>query len=100
VRQHLNLAVFRCVEHDRCMIRCANTGISCEIDQNGTVTHRLTDAAGASIDVGGIFTGHLQFYRPQPTLYERWGDWIVLISSVTSVMLAAYFLARRFIALP
>jgi apolipoprotein N-acyltransferase len=26
IRQHLNHAIFRCIEHDRPMIRCANTG--------------------------------------------------------------------------
>ena len=56
VRQHLNLAVFRCVEHDRPMIRCANTGISCEVDQDGTVVDRLRSAdSKAYIDVVGNF---------------------------------------------
>ena len=47
------------------MIRCANNGVSCEIDQNGTVIDRLRDAAGASIDVAGIFARTLNFY-PRP----------------------------------
>src|SRR5471030_1198124 len=74
VRQHLNLAVFRCVEHDRPMIRCANTGISCVIDQDGTVTDRLRDTSGATIDVRGIFARTLEFYPAHRTLYEAWGD--------------------------
>jgi apolipoprotein N-acyltransferase len=94
VRQHLNHAVFRCVEHDRPMIRCANTGISCEIDQNGTVVSHYADAGGKEIDVGGIFRGTLQSYRTQGTLYERWGDWIVLISALVSVMLGLRFFCR------
>ena len=76
VRQHLNHAVFRCVEHDRPMIRCANTGISCVID------------------VGGVFRGTLQVYPARGTIYERWGDWIILISALVSVMLGIRFFRR------
>jgi apolipoprotein N-acyltransferase len=94
VRQHLNHAVFRCVEHDRPMIRCANTGISCVIDQNGTVTGRLLGPSGAEIDVGGIFARRLEFYPARGTLYESWGDWIVLISLPASVMLGLRFFRR------
>jgi apolipoprotein N-acyltransferase len=98
IRQHLSHAVFRCVEHDRPMIRCANNGISCAIDQNGTVINRFHDASGKAVDVAGVFTGTLQFYPAQPTLYEAWGDWIVLISSLVTGMLGLHFffsLARR-----
>jgi apolipoprotein N-acyltransferase len=94
VRQHLNHAVFRCVEHDRPMIRCANTGISCVIDQNGTVTDRFLDPTGREIDVGGIFARTLAFYPARGTLYERWGDWIILISALVSVMLGIRFFCR------
>jgi apolipoprotein N-acyltransferase len=94
VRQHLNHAVFRCVEHDRPMIRCANTGISCVIDQQGTVTSHFVGASGGEIDVGGIFTGDLAYYPTHRTLYESWGDWIVLISSLASVMLGLRFFRR------
>jgi apolipoprotein N-acyltransferase len=96
IRQHLNLAVFRCVEHDRPMVRCTNNGISCEIDQDGTVTDRLRGPSGAAIDVGGIFTGRLAFYPAEATFYEAWGDWIVLISEVVSVMLTLCFCVRYF----
>jgi apolipoprotein N-acyltransferase len=96
VRQHLNNAVFRCVEHDRPMIRCANTGISCIIDQNGTVTDRYRGESGAEIDVGGVFARTLFAYESHTTVYEIWGDWIVLISSLVSVMLGVrFFLVRR-----
>jgi apolipoprotein N-acyltransferase len=94
VRQHLNHAIFRCVEHDRPMIRCANTGISCVIDQNGAVTDRFLDLSGGEIDVGGIFARKLEFYPAHGTLYEMWGDWIVLISSLVSVMLGIRFFCK------
>ena len=94
IRQHLSHAVFRCVEHDRPMLRCANTGISCVIDQDGAVTDRYRGPNGAEIDVGGIFTGALEFHPVHGTRYESWGDWIVLISSVVSVMLGVLFFLR------
>ncbi len=93
--QHLNHAIFRCIEHDRPMIRCANTGISCVIDQNGTVTDRFRDAAGSEIDVGGIFTGTLNLFEPRITAYERWGDWIVLLSGLITAILGIRFFSRR-----
>ncbi len=85
--QHLNHSIFRCIEHDRPMIRCANTGISCLIDQNGTVTDRFRDTSGREIDVGGIFTGTLYLYPSRITPYERWGDWIVLLSGAITAIL-------------
>jgi apolipoprotein N-acyltransferase len=94
VRQHVSHALFRCVEHDRPMIRCANTGISCIIDQNGTLTDRFRGPTGAEIDVGGIFARDLEFYPVHQTLYEMWGDWIILISSLLSVMLGIRFFCR------
>ncbi|MCE0497910.1 MAG: apolipoprotein N-acyltransferase [Methylacidiphilales bacterium] len=87
VRQHLANAVFRCVEHDRPMLRCANNGISCVVDQDGSSADRFRDGSGNSIDVAGIFAGRLVFYPPHATLCETWGEWIVLISSLVTGML-------------
>ncbi len=95
IRQHLNLALFRCVEHDRPMIRCTNNGISCVIDQDGAVVDRLRDSTGAPIDVRGIFRGQLRFYPARSTVYEAAGDWIVLISQAATAMLGVSFLLLR-----
>jgi apolipoprotein N-acyltransferase len=93
VRQHLSHSVFRCIEHDRPMIRCANTGISCVVDRFGRVIDHYIDA-GREIDVGGVFAGTLDVYQHRTTLYEKWGDWIILISSLVSVMLGVRFFVR------
>ena len=95
IRQHLQEAVFRCVEHDRPMIRCSNSGITCIVDQNGNVTDRFRDAAGRDIDTSGIFARTLHFFPAHATLHEAWGDWIVLLSSVVSVMLSLPFFWHR-----
>ncbi len=94
IHQHLNHAIFRCIEHDRSMVRCANTGISCVINQDGTVTDRYQDATGAEIDVGGIFIRKLEFYPTHGTCYEIWGDWIVLLSSLLTGILGLRFFCR------
>ena len=96
VRQHLNLAVFRCVEHDRPLLRCSNNGISCVVNQDGTVGQRFRNSSGKDVDVSGVFSGSLSFYPAHPTVYESWGDWIVLLSSAASVMLGIAFFIRRF----
>ncbi len=96
VNQHLNNAVFRCVEHDRPMVRCANTGISCVVDEDGEVVSRYLSATGKDIDVEGVFTGKLSYYAARPTLYESWGDWIVLLSgAITSILGIRFFLRPR-----
>lgn len=87
IRQHLNNAVFRCIEHDRPMVRCSNTGISCVVDQDGRVVDRFRDESGEEIDVGGIFSGNLRCYPAHPTRYESWGDWIVLLSGAITAIL-------------
>lgn len=94
IHQHLNHSVFRCIEHDRPMIRCANTGISCIIDQDGTVTDRFRSDSGAETDVGGIFARTLQFYPAHGTFYEAWGDWIILISALLSGILGIRFFCQ------
>ncbi len=94
IRQHLNHAVFRCVEHDRPMIRCANTGISDLIDQDGQVVDRFRTDTGEEIDVSGIFARKFQYYPAHPTFYESWGDWIVLLSSLITAILGIRFFCR------
>ena len=95
IRQHLQEAVFRCVEHDRPMIRCSNSGITCIVDQNGRVIDRFRDGTGHDIDSSGIFARTLRFYPAHATLHEAWGDWIVLLSSAVSVILSVPFFLGR-----
>jgi apolipoprotein N-acyltransferase len=97
VPQHLANAVFRCVEHDRPMLRCANNGVSCVVDQDGSVAGQYRDTSGTSIDVAGIFAGRLDFYPARPTVYETGGDWIVLISSLVTGMLGLRLFLRPFL---
>ena len=44
-QQHLANAIFRCVETRRPMVRAANTGVTCFVNQFGHVTQILQPAA-------------------------------------------------------
>ncbi|MBU6300681.1 MAG: apolipoprotein N-acyltransferase [Verrucomicrobia bacterium] len=81
--QHLANAKFRCVELKRPMIRCANTGLTCAIDEFGALataqgTGRpqvLTDQAGSPFLAGALFVGLSLDSSPVTTFYARHGDW-------------------------
>src|SRR5262249_49129250 len=45
-QQHLANAIFRCVENRRPMVRAANTGVTCFVNQFGRVTQILRDDTG------------------------------------------------------
>jgi apolipoprotein N-acyltransferase len=80
-QQHLNNALFRTVENDRPLIRCANTGITCEINQYGIVRAQLSEN-GRSVCAAGVLTRELRWHKPSTTLYQRLGDWVPLLSSI------------------
>src|SRR5207237_1451208 len=57
-RQHLANAIFRCVENRRPMIRAANTGVTCFVDQFGRVSQLLQDDAGSTVGQS-VLTGQV-----------------------------------------
>ena len=63
--QHLANAIFRCVETRRPMIRAANTGVTCFVNQFGRVTQELQDGKGSTF-AEGVLTGEVMV----PTEYE------------------------------
>jgi apolipoprotein N-acyltransferase len=76
--QHLANAVFRCVENRVSMVRCANTGVTCFIDQLGRMdwvtqamlekTGRATPLEGNRMDAVRVAKNHKE------TIYTRYGD--------------------------
>ena len=50
--QHLANAIFRCIETHRPMLRAANTGVTCFINQFGRVTQELQDETGSTFTRG------------------------------------------------
>jgi len=72
--QHLANAIFRCVETRRPMIRAANTGVTCFINQFGRVTQELRDDKGSTF-TEGILAGEIKVPTEQElTFYAQHGE--------------------------
>ncbi|HEY4282660.1 MAG TPA: apolipoprotein N-acyltransferase [Chthoniobacterales bacterium] len=98
-RQHLSNAIFRCVELRRPMVRAANTGVTCFIDDVGRVTQMLQDEKGRPFGQG-VLTSEV----PVPTdglltFYARHGELLSEICAgvtiLTLVALGALTFRRR-----
>ncbi len=83
--QHLANARFRCIELRRPMVRSANTGVSCFIDELGSLFDResnppferkIADDVTGSTFVTGVLPGTVRMrIDSQLTVYARFGDW-------------------------
>ncbi len=72
--QHLANAIFRCVETRRPMLRAANTGVTCFINQFGRVTQELRDETGSTF-TEGVLTGEIKIPTEfELTFYARHGE--------------------------
>ena len=77
-RQHLANAIFRCVENRRPMVRAANTGVTCFVNEFGRVTQVLQDDTGNTF-TEGVLTGsvdvpldrRLTFYAQHGELFAK-----------------------------
>jgi apolipoprotein N-acyltransferase len=72
--QHLANAIFRCVENRRPMVRVANTGVTCFVNEFGRVTQVLQDDTGNTF-TEGVLTGSVDV--PQDgrlTFYAQHGE--------------------------
>ncbi len=94
-RQHLDNAVFRCVETRLSMVRAANTGVTCFINEFGRVTEKLTDQNGSQF-VEGVLSGELRVpIDYEPTFYVRHGEWLAnACMAITAATLAFLSLQR------
>ncbi|HEY2799820.1 MAG TPA: apolipoprotein N-acyltransferase [Chthoniobacterales bacterium] len=73
-QQHLNNAIFRCVETRRPLVRAANTGVTCFVNQFGRVTQALTDSKGSTF-TEGVLTGVVEVPTSRAlTFYVRHGE--------------------------
>ena len=71
--QHTQPSVFRAVEERVNVIRCANTGYSCFIDQTGKITREVADFNGKRIFATGFATANITAGKAR-TLYLKYGD--------------------------
>jgi apolipoprotein N-acyltransferase len=85
-RQHLSYASLRAIETRRPVVRSANTGVSCIIDIRGKRTSE-TEWWTQTVLKGEI--------RPETrmTIYVKYGDYLMRISSYISILILAGILA-------
>ena len=92
-KQHLENAIFRCVETRRPMVRAANTGVTCFVNRFGRVTQVLLDSKGSQF-TEGVLSGTIAVPKNgELTFYVRHGE---LFAEVCGV-LATFFLIVRIV---
>jgi len=85
-RQHLENALFRCIETRRPMVRAANTGVTCFVNQFGRVTQTLLDAKGSQF-TEGVLTGTLPIpVDGELSFYARHGELFAKICGDLSLL--------------
>jgi apolipoprotein N-acyltransferase len=86
--QHLANAIFRCVETRRPMVRAANTGVTCFINEFGRVTQILRDETGSTF-TQGVLTGEIKVpIEHELTFYTRHGELFAKVcASITLIAL-------------
>jgi apolipoprotein N-acyltransferase len=89
--QHMANAVFRAVENNLPLIRCANNGVTCWIDASGRVRDIFRDPAG-SVYGAGALTVDIPVTQSgagrAPTFYHRHGDWFGWTCVVVAVLVS------------
>ena len=92
-QQHLDNAIFRCVETRRPLVRAANTGVTCFVNESGRVTKTLVDKQGSQFTDGEITadvmvpSDHtLTFYTEHGELFAECCAGVSLIAILLKVM--------------
>ena len=98
-QQHLANAVFRCVETRLPMVRAANTGVTCFINEFGRITQVLHDESGSQF-TEGVLTGEVAIPMDRRmTFYVRYGELFaeccVGVSALVLLFFAVRFLRRQ-----
>jgi len=95
-RQHVANAVFRCVENRRPMVRAANTGVTCFVNEFGRITQILQDDTGNTF-TEGVLSGSVDVpVDKQFTFYSRHGEWFAeLCAAVTAFAIIFIFVRRK-----
>jgi len=94
--QHLANAIFRCVETHRPMIRAANTGVTCFINQFGRASQILRDDTGSTF-TEGVLAGEIKVPTEQElTFYVQHGELFAkACAAITLVSILVLFGVRR-----
>ena len=94
-QQHLANAIFRCVETRRPMVRAANTGVTCFVNEFGRVSQTLVDESGSQFTDGVLngdvmvpTQGTLTFYAQHGELFAQCCAGISLFALVIGSVLS------------
>src|SRR4051794_298981 len=93
--QHLANAIFRCIETRRPMLRAANTGVTCFINQFGRVTQELRDETGSTF-TEGVLSGDINVpSEHELTFYARHGELFAeMCAAITLIAIVLTSLTR------
>jgi apolipoprotein N-acyltransferase len=92
--QHLANAVFRCVETRRPMVRAANTGVTCFVNEFGRVRQRLQDETGNTF-TEGVLTGEINVpIERELTFYARHGELFAELCAGVTVFTVCMMIGR------
>jgi apolipoprotein N-acyltransferase len=87
--QHEQFAVLRAIENRRWVVRSANTGVSCVIDDRGRYVKELP------LFTSGSITERVPLLKAK-TLYVRWGDYIAIPALIYSIVALLFGVWMRF----
>lgn len=87
-KQHLEYARLRAIENRRQIARCANTGISCFIDEYGNLSQQTAWWQEA------VITKSLSKNQNQ-TFFTRFGDLLSYVSVVIALVVLLWYIAQR-----
>ncbi len=95
-RQHLANAVFSAAENRRPLLRCANTGVTCAVDEFGRIRQTLADENGDTF-APGVLGGVIDVpTNPPLTFYTRFGEAFTYVCLLFATLHAIVsLLARR-----
>lgn len=92
--QHAQSSVFRAIENRVNVVRAANTGLSCIIDQKGKIIS-VVESGGKNLFVDGFVIGEIVLTRTR-TFYNKYGD---IFSYICMLIITIYVIGRLFIDL-
>jgi apolipoprotein N-acyltransferase len=94
-QQHLANSIFRCVETRRPMVRAANTGVTCFVNEFGRITQVLQDDTGSSF-TEGVLTGTVDVPIERSfTFYVRHGELFAQLCTCVTLIAIMVCLVRR-----
>jgi apolipoprotein N-acyltransferase len=94
-QQHLANALFRCVETHRPMVRAANTGVTCFVNEFGRLTQKLQDDKGSTF-TEGVLTGEVKVPTEHDlTFYTRHGELFAKVCAAATAIATVLGILRR-----